>query len=111
MSMKYFTLSAVCMLIFCMLLALSGTTDFPGGHSGSVSHSRFASPPPAPNPTDKGQALASVYSLPEDSAPQAETEDRATAAAGSARQNAEDSMITSRQPPHGGTPSKYRIHK
>ena len=30
MSMRYFTLSAVCMLIFCMLLALSGTTDFPG---------------------------------------------------------------------------------
>ncbi len=30
MSMKFFTLSAVCMLVLCMLLALSGTTDFPG---------------------------------------------------------------------------------
>lgn len=29
MSMKYFTLSAVCTLVFCMLIALSGTTDFP----------------------------------------------------------------------------------
>ncbi len=29
MSMKYFTLSALCVLVFCMLLALSGTTDIP----------------------------------------------------------------------------------
>lgn len=27
MSMKFFTLSALCVLMFCMLLALSGTTD------------------------------------------------------------------------------------
>lgn len=27
MSMKYFTLSALCVLLFCMFLALSGTTD------------------------------------------------------------------------------------
>lgn len=30
MSMKFFTLSAVCVLVFCMLLALSGTADLSG---------------------------------------------------------------------------------
>ena len=27
MSMKFFTLSSVCVMVFCMLLAVSGTTD------------------------------------------------------------------------------------
>jgi len=63
MSMRYFTLSAVCMLIFCMLLALSGTTDFPG------TPPEIVPPPAAPvlNPSGVGEAAASVYPLPEDS--------------------------------------------
>ncbi len=48
MSMRYFTLSAVCMLIFCMLLALSGTTDFPGEYRGMVS-------PPGASATHSGE--------------------------------------------------------
>lgn len=63
MSMKYFTLSAVCMLVFCMLLALSGTTDFPGGHPGIVSPDGLLSPPSGPGQPKKGEALASVYPL------------------------------------------------
>jgi hypothetical protein len=34
MSTKYLTLSALCVLIFCMLLALSGTAELPGKGSG-----------------------------------------------------------------------------
>ena len=85
MSMKYFTLSAVCMLIFCMLLALSGTTDLPGGHSGAVSHSGIAHPTHDRNSPGKGQALASVYRLAEDSEPQAEKDHRATIMVGAGR--------------------------
>jgi hypothetical protein len=69
MSMRYFTLSAVCMLIFCMLLALSGTTDFPGTPDGIVR------PPAAPglNPSGVGEAMASLYPLPETSERHIET--------------------------------------
>ena len=71
MSMRYFTLSAVCMLIFCMLLALSGTTDFPGPPPGIVPPSDTAPAVPGPIPSGVGEAMASVYPLPEDSAPDA----------------------------------------
>ena len=67
MSMRYFTLSAVCMLIFCMLLALSGTTDFPGTPHEIV-------PPPSSTGlghSGVGEAMASVYPLPVDSDPNA----------------------------------------
>ena len=67
MSMRYFTLSAVCMLIFCMLLALSGTTDFPG-----TPH-EIVPPPTAPGLSHSGvgEAMASVYPLPADTEPHA----------------------------------------
>ena len=61
MSMKYFTLSAVCMLVFCMLLALSGTTDFPGVHPGISSPDGLVSPPSVPGQAGKGDALAAVH--------------------------------------------------
>ena len=74
MSMRYFTLSAVCMLIFCMLLALSGTTDFPGSSQEIV--------PPSTAPglghSGVGEVMASVYPLPEDSNPHAKTGGRGT---------------------------------
>jgi hypothetical protein len=63
MSMRYFTLSAVCMLIFCMLLALSGTTDFPGGHPGMASQSGLVPSPPISNHPGKGAVMASLYPL------------------------------------------------
>jgi amino acid transporter len=61
MSMRYFTLSAVCMLIFCMLLALSGTTDFPGTPHEIVPPSTA----PGLSHAGVGEAMASVYPLPE----------------------------------------------
>ena len=72
MSMRYFTLSAVCMLIFCMLLALSGTTDFPG------TPDEIVSPPTAPglNPSGVGEAMASVSPLPVVSDPHARPGDQ-----------------------------------
>ena len=50
------------MLIFCMLLALSGTTDFPG-----TPH-EIAAPPTAPGLSHSGvgEAMASVVPLPAD---------------------------------------------
>jgi hypothetical protein len=74
MSMKFFTLSAVCMLIFCMLLALSGTTDFPGGHPEIASRSGLVSPPPVSSQLEKGEARASVHSPPARPEPQGNTE-------------------------------------
>ena len=71
MSMRYFTLSAVCMLIFCMLLALSGTTDFPGSRREFVSPSGSAVTAPGPTHPGTGEAMASVVPLPEDSEPHA----------------------------------------
>jgi len=41
MSMKFFTATAVCVLVFCLLLALSGTTDLPPQNAPSPS---FTSP-------------------------------------------------------------------
>ena len=61
MSMRYFTLSAVCMLIFCMLLALSGTTDFPGGHPEIASPDGLVHPSSVPGQTGNGKAPASDY--------------------------------------------------
>ncbi len=66
MSMRYFTLSAVCMLIFCMLLALSGTSDFPGGHSGIVSPSGASANATGLSQLGKKEAIASVVPLPKD---------------------------------------------
>ena len=74
MSMKYFTLSAVCMLIFCMLLALSGTTDFPGGHLEIASRSGLVSPPPVPSQPEQGDATAPVQPPPARPEPQGDTE-------------------------------------
>jgi hypothetical protein len=71
MSMRYFTLSAVCMLIFCMLLALSGTTDFPGTPHEIVPQSGAASSAPDLSHSGVGEAMASVYPLPENSEPHA----------------------------------------
>jgi hypothetical protein len=74
MSMRYFTLSAVCMLIFCMLLALSGTTDFPGTPHEIVPPSSAVSAVPGSSHPGVGEAMASAFSLPEDSsAPHAGT--------------------------------------
>lgn len=55
------------MLIFCMLLALSGTTDFPG------TTPKIVPPPTAPglNPSGVGEAMASVSPLPVASDPHA----------------------------------------
>ena len=78
MSMRYFTLSAVCMLIFCMLLALSGTTDFPGTHHEIVPPSGAASTAPGPSHSGVAEAMASVVPLPEDSEPHAGTGSRGT---------------------------------
>jgi len=74
MSRKFFTLSAVCMLIFCMLLALSGTTDFPAGHPEIASRSGLVSPPPVPSQPAKGEAMVSVDPLPARPEPQSNTE-------------------------------------
>ncbi len=60
MSMRYFTLSAVCMLIFCMLLALSGTTDFPAVHDEILSQTGAVAPIPAAKQPTADQAIASV---------------------------------------------------
>ena len=68
MSMRYFTLSAVCMLVFCMLLALSGTTDFPGPPRETLSQSGTGSAASGPTHSGVGEAMASVYPLPDDSA-------------------------------------------
>lgn len=76
MSMRYFTLSAVCMLIFCMLLALSGTTDFPGNHHEIVSPSGALSTAAGPGHSGVGQAMASAHPLPVVSEPNAETGSR-----------------------------------
>jgi hypothetical protein len=73
------------MLIFCMLLALSGTTDFPEGHPGTASESGLVSPPPVSSQPGTGAAMASVYPLPEREEPSAGTERDGTAAAGAAR--------------------------
>ena len=80
MSLRYFTLSAVCMLIFCMLLALSGTTDFPGTHHEIVPPSGAAYT--APGHSGVGEAMASVYTLPEDSEGYAGTGGRGTMGGG-----------------------------
>ena len=78
MSMRYFTLSAVCMLVFCMLLALSGTTDFPGSSHEIV--------PPSAAPglghSGVGEVMASVYPLPEDSNPHAGPDGRGAVGGG-----------------------------
>ena len=71
MSMRYFTLSAVCMLIFCMLLALSGTTDFPGTPHEIVPPAGAPSAAPGSSNSGVGEAMASVYPLPEDLEPHA----------------------------------------
>jgi hypothetical protein len=47
MSMKFFTLCSLCVLVFCMLLALSGTTDLPG-ESEFGSSLTLVSPIPPP---------------------------------------------------------------
>jgi hypothetical protein len=85
MSMKFFTLSAVCMLIFCMLLALSGTTDFPGDHSEIASRSGLVSPPPVPSHPGKGEAMASVHPLPVRPDPPGNTESCMGTRGGAAR--------------------------
>ena len=82
MSMRYFTLSAVCMLIFCMLLALSGTTDFPGIHHEIVPPSGAVSTAPGPSHSGVGEAMASVVPLPEDSEPHAGAGGRGTMGGG-----------------------------
>mgnify|MGYP001552345462 CR=1 FL=1 len=76
MSMRYFTLSAVCMLIFCMLLALSGTTDFPGIPQETVPPSGVTSAGPGPSHSGVGEAMASLYPLPETSERHTETGSR-----------------------------------
>jgi len=85
MSMKYFTLSAVCMLIFCMLLALSGTTDFPGGHPEIGSQSGLVSPPPVPSQPVNGEAIAPVHPLPARPEPRGNTESGTGTTGGAAR--------------------------
>lgn len=80
MPTKYFTLSAVCMLVFCMLLALSGTTDFPGGHPGIVPPSALVSPAPGLDRPGTGEAVASF--LPVAGAQQATVQGSAPAAEG-----------------------------
>ena len=84
MSMRYFTLSAVCMLIFCMLLALSGTTDFPGGHPGMASQPGHVSAPPVSSQPGSEPAMASVCLLSErvEASAGAELDGAAEAAAG-----------------------------
>ena len=74
MSMRYFTLSAVCMLVFCMLLALSGTTDFPAPPRETVAHSVTGSAASGPIHSGVGEAMASVYPFPDDSATRDGTE-------------------------------------
>ena len=49
MSMKFFTLSALCVLLFCMLLALSGTTDLPGQREFGSGLNPVAPKPPMGN--------------------------------------------------------------
>ncbi len=44
--MKYFTLSALCVLICCMLFALSGTTDLPANHPQIIARSSITVSPP-----------------------------------------------------------------
>lgn len=67
--MRYFTLSAVCMLVFCMLLALSGTTDFPGIHHESVPSSYAVSLASGLTENTQGQAGVSAVSPAGDSRP------------------------------------------
>ena len=74
MSMKYFTLSALCMLIFCMLLALSGTTDFPGEHPEIGSQSGLVSPARLTGQPANGEAIASAHPLPVRPEPRGSTE-------------------------------------
>lgn len=44
--MKFFTATAVCVLVFCLLLALSGTTDLPPQSATSQSSTSLSSPSP-----------------------------------------------------------------
>lgn len=69
MSMRYFTLSAVCMLVFCMLLALSGTTDFPGNRPGGIPSSHALMFPQSRAQTVEGEALISAGRSPGASEP------------------------------------------
>ncbi len=85
MSMRYFTLSAVCMLIFCMLLALSGTTDFPAVHDEIVSPAGIRAPIPEPTQSTTGEAVAAVVRLPQDPEPTTDTGDATQAIGGTAR--------------------------
>jgi len=64
------------MLIFCMLLALSGTSDFPGTPREIVPPSGAASSAPDLSHSGVGEAMASVYPLPENSEPHAGPGDR-----------------------------------
>ena len=40
MLMKYFTFTSICLLTFCMLLALSGTTDLPADYLAQINGQR-----------------------------------------------------------------------
>jgi hypothetical protein len=59
------------MLIFCMLLALSGTTDFPGSRQEIVSPPGAVSTAPGHTHPGTAEAVASVVSPPEGSEPNA----------------------------------------
>jgi len=83
MPMKYFTLSAVCMLVLCMLLALSGTTDFPGGHPRIAPQSGVVSLAPGLDRPGSGEAMASV--LPVVRAQQAKAQNSTPTAGGVGR--------------------------
>ncbi|MEW6443133.1 MAG: hypothetical protein AB1640_19520 [bacterium] len=62
MSTKFFTLSAVCVLVLCMLLSLSGTTDFP---ESGTSASDVVAPGPASQEQPSGGAPAPKYRIQE----------------------------------------------
>jgi len=49
MLMKYFTFTSICLLTFCMFLALSGTTDLPAENPEQINGPKQASQKPQDN--------------------------------------------------------------
>ncbi len=63
MSMKYFTLSALCVLICCMLFALSGTTDLQANHPQIIAQSGISVSPQIMNEIKKREQKHSNHVL------------------------------------------------
>ena len=62
MPMKYFTLSAICVLIYCLLLVLSGIPGAYEEQSRTVSKLQMGSPKSLPTPADSSRYAPAAIS-------------------------------------------------